>query len=418
MSIILNLLILISFIEGKYIKLDFYKDKHKSGYDIENVFFTSIATDIYIGTPQIKISLQVTTDSPYFVVKGDSSSNEYRQENSSSFYFTKYGHSYEYKKIYFHSIFFQEDFIIDNKNINLNSMMYWGKYPISRNYGLIGLQLHDIKFNESNIFLNQLYDKGMAKEKMFTLIYENENKGELFIGEFPYNKTKLLKGKKFKICKNNIISDGKIYMTSFEVIKYTENPSVFKNIKIKENNYLCVFSNTYYGYVGSKEYNNYIYQTFFRPKIESKSCWTQNVDNDRFFGYVCIRSVDTGSISNIKFFHKELNYNFEIENKDMWISNNNIKYFIIFFSYSNQYSWTLGQKFLEKYSFVFNGEKNIIGFYYSEKKKKNITLYIISFLLFFMMIICLGFRYFRFKNYKKKDEGIELKEMIYKNQSN
>ena len=411
--ILINLL-LISFIKGNYIKLNFYKDKYKSAYHIDNVFFASMVTDIYLGTPQFKISLQISTDSPFFVIKGDSSPTEYKQENSTSFYFIKYGGSYEYKKKYFHSIFFQENYKIENKNINLNTMMYWGKYPISHNYGLIGLQLHDIKFNESNIFLNQLYDKQFIKDKIFTLIYQNENKGELFIGELPFNKTKLLKGKKFKICKNNFITNGIIYATKFEEIKFRDKYFIFKNIEIKENNYPAIFSNAYYGFIGSKEYNNYIYQTFFKPKLVSKSCWTQNIDDDRFYGYVCTRNIDTSSISNVKFFHKELNYTFEIENKEMWVYYNNIKYFIIFFSYVEQYSWTLGQKFLEKYTFVFNGEKNLIGFYYLEIKNKDYTLYLILILLAFIIPICLCFRYFHFIKYKKIDEGIELEDIFYK----
>ena len=87
------LIIIITCIKGNYIKINFYKDKYESPYHIDNVFFTSISTDIYFGTPEYKISLQISTDSPYFVVKGSNSPNEYKQENISSFYFIKYGHS-------------------------------------------------------------------------------------------------------------------------------------------------------------------------------------------------------------------------------------------------------------------------------------------------------------------------------------
>ena len=193
------LVLIINFIKGNYIHLNFYKDKYISPYHIDNVFFSYMVVDIYFGTPKFKISLQISTDSPYFVVKGETSQNEYKQENSTSFYFIKYGQSYEYKNIYFHSIFFNENFQFNNQLIKLNSMMYWGKYPITPNYGLIGLQLKDIKFQENNIFINQIYEQGIIKDKTFSLVYENENKGELFIGDFPHNKTNLLKGKKFKI---------------------------------------------------------------------------------------------------------------------------------------------------------------------------------------------------------------------------
>ena len=416
--IIINILI-IAFIKSNFIKLNFYKDKRESSYHIENIFFASISTDIYFGTPEYKISLQISTDSPYFVVKGSNDPNEYNQEKSSSFYFTKYGHSYEYKNIYFHSIFFQENFKFNNTVINLNSMMYWGKYPITYNYGLIGLQLYDIKFQEQNILINQLYDKGIIKEKMFSLIYENENKGELFIGDFPHNKTELLKGKKFKLCNNSFITNGFIYATNFDEIKFIEEYNI-KNLKIKDLNYPTLFSNTYYGYIGSKSYNNFVNQIFFRAKLMAKTCWTQNIDNDRFYGYVCNKNVDTSNIPNIKFYHKDLNYTFEIENEEMWVIHKNVKYFIIFFSYIDKYSWILGQKFLEKYTFVFNGENNLIGFYYSDRKNKNNIFYF--FLIIIVLIVIIGlFVYFRFFHFNKKDkieERIELKNILNNKNTN
>ena len=413
--IILNILI-INFINGNYIKLNFYKDKYISPYHIDNVFFSCISTDIYFGTPPFKITLQITTDTPYFIVRGSSSDNEYKQENSSSFYFTKYGQTYEYKNIYFHSIFFNENFQFNEQIINLNSMMYWGKYPITNNYGLLGLQLKDIKFQEKNIFINQLYDKGLIANKMFSLVYKNENKGELIVGDFPSGKTELLKGKKFKMCKNNFKSDGIVYGTNFEEIKFIDINLIFKNIKANDLKYTVIFSNTYYGYIGSQAYNNFIYETFFKLKLINKSCWTQNIDNDRYYGYVCSKRVDMSSIPNIKLYHKELNFTFEIENKDMWIKHKNIKYFLVFFSHIEQFWWTLGQKFLEKYTFVFNGEDNIIGFYYDDKIIKNTRLYIyiiLYLLLIIIIAICIRFVFLYHSNRNKKiEEGVELEEIF------
>ena len=272
-------------------RLNFYKYKHRSSYNIENIFFSIMATDISIGSPEYKISLQISTDTSYFLVKGSNSPNEYKQENSSSFYFTKYGHSYEYKNNYFHSIFFDENFKINNKLIKLNSMMYWEKYPITYTFGIIGLQLLDRKFNENNIFINQLYNKGIIKNKIFSLIYENDEKGELFIGDYPHNKSNILEGKEFKICYNSFIKNGDIYGIIFDEIRFRERYFIFKNLEIKNTNYLAIFSNTYNGYIGSKEYNTFISETFFKDKLISKKCWIQNIDNDKFYGYVCIKSV-------------------------------------------------------------------------------------------------------------------------------
>ena len=157
------------------------------------------------------------------------------------------------------------------------------------------------------------------------------------------NKTKLLKNKKLKICKNNFSTDGAIWGTICSRINFYEKTQKLNyEINFEEKNNLIIFSTTYYGYLGSVDYNYFIYETFFKEKINSKNCWTQTIDDDKYFGYVCSKNVDTSIIPLIKFYHKELNYTFEITNEEMWITRNNIKYFLIFFSFNNQYSWTLG----------------------------------------------------------------------------
>jgi len=110
---------------------------------------------------------------------------------------------------------------------------------------------------------------------------------------------------------------------------------------------------------------------FFKEKIKLKHCWIQTINDDKFFGYVCSKNIDMSNLSNIYFEHKELNYTFEIKNDEMWLTKNNIKYFLIFFSYNNQYSWTFGEIFLKKYNMVFDMSNNLIGVYYSEKEKEN-----------------------------------------------
>jgi hypothetical protein len=88
-SLILFLLI-INIIKSNCISLNFHKDLYQSPYDIENVFFTSISTNISLGTPPKNITLQISTDTPYFVIRGDSlNKKNYTQENSSSFFFCK-----------------------------------------------------------------------------------------------------------------------------------------------------------------------------------------------------------------------------------------------------------------------------------------------------------------------------------------
>ena len=311
-SFFFTILIAITIIksESNYIRLFFHKDVYKRPYDIENVFFTSVSTDIYIGSPPKKINLQISTDTPYFILDAESLlKKNYSQENSSSFYFVKYGHSYNYRNTYFHAIFFDENYFFENNTIKLNAMLSWSKYLLTKGDGLIGLQLKDIKFNEKNIFLNQLYDNNIITNKTFSFIYNKENKGELIIGDYPMNKTKILKNKKLKICKNNFPTEGGLWGTIFSQINfYEKTPKINYEINFEEKSHLVIFSTTYYGYLGSHDYNYFIYETFFKEKINSKNCWTQTIDDDKYFGYVCSKNTDMSVIPNIKFYHKELNY--------------------------------------------------------------------------------------------------------------
>ena len=412
-------IIIISIIKSNYIQLHFHKDFYKSPYDIENVFFTSISTNISMGTPQKNISLQISTDTPYFLLRGEALSNKkYSQESSSSFFFVKYGHSYNYRNIYFHSIFFDENYFFEKNNIKLNAMMCWGKTPMTKSDGMIGLQLKDIKFDEKNIFLNQLYEKKIIANKIFSLLYNEENSGEFIFGDYPNNNTELLKNKKLKICKNNFDTNGTIWGTIFDKINFYERVKnnkneIYKiNPNFKEKSNLVIFSNIYYGYLGSNDYNYFIYETFFKEKINTKNCWTQTIDDDKYFGYVCSKNTDMSSIAPVKFYHKGLNYTFEIINKEMWISRNNIKYFLIFFSFNNQYSWTFGEKFLAKYNLVFDGSNNLIGLYYSEDSvdfNNNKLLIRILFIGIIVLSFFVGYKFIkRNKKNKNEDDEIEL----------
>ena len=100
----------------------------------------------------------------------------------------------------------------------------------------------------------------------------------------------------------------------------------------------------------------------------------------------------------------------------MWISRNNIKYFLIFFSFNNQYSWTLGEKFLQKYNLMFDGGNNLIGLYYDENIESfnhfNILITVLIIALFSFGLF-IGYKFIKKNendviNDNKKEKEIEL----------
>ena len=96
----------------------------------------------------------------------------------------------------------------------------------------------------------------------------------------------------------------------------------------------------------------------------------------------------------------------------MWISRNNIKYFLIFFSFNDQYSWTFGEKFLAKYNLVFDASNNFIGLYYSEDNESfnyfRILILGLGIGLIFIFLL-IGYKCInRQKKEEKQEEEIEL----------
>ncbi len=217
-----------------------------------------------------------------------------------------------------------------------------------------------------------------------------------------------------KVCNNTFVSNGIIWGTIFEEIKFGKNFYFFGNFKIKDLNYIGLFSNVYYGIIGSKEYNIFINETFFKYKLENKLCWIQKISNDKFYGYVCSNKIDISNIPPIKFYHKGLNYIFEIENKEMWLNYNNLKYFIIFFSSDNKYSWIFGQTFFEKSPLILDGQKNLIGLYYKEEivTRNYYYLYIIIILIIVFIIVYVFYKNINLHPSKNKQRDVELEDLI------
>ena len=75
-----------------------------------------------------------------------------------------------------------------------------------------------------------------------------------------------------------------------------------------------------------------------------------------------ITQIENIKNMELKFYHKEFNYNFILNFKDLMLEKNNGYIFLIIFAYSNSYSWTFGLPFLKKYNFIYNIDSKLIGF--------------------------------------------------------
>ena len=128
------------------------------------------------------------------------------------------------------------------------------------------------------------------------------------------------------------------------------------------------------------------------------------------------------------FFSRSYSYNFELEQKDLFIKkfDGNIYFLIIFrFDNDNKDNWILGEPFYKKYTFSFNIDAKIVGFYNkifeeenssnNPENNKNITyiFLIIAITIILILLMILSFYCGMKLKAGRKKRANELKEDNY-----
>ena len=174
---------------------------------INNLFINDIFTKIKIGNPLQEIPVSIKFENyPFYIL-----SNKTRLKNN-ILYYEKNSSSYQNlsnEEIYPESEFFHGIFSSDNIKIENNKLEKFNFYlateiiaPNIYEGGCIGLNIHSkqpFDFSQSN-FINNLKKLNLINCFIFTLQFNNENSGELIIGDYPhsYNKTYLKKNFRFE----------------------------------------------------------------------------------------------------------------------------------------------------------------------------------------------------------------------------
>ena len=296
------------------------------------------------------------------------------------------------------------------KNTKINLTFYLA-YEFSKKdniiNGSIGLNyINQRKYSNDENFIFQLHNKKIIKETVFSIIYNKDFSGSILIGNYPHEINNNFHIENFKFINSEINFRFETWGIIFNSIKYDN--------KIDDILY-ATLNNNIEGIIGSRTYQNFLYEKYFKNYINKKLCKEQNFFNNQFFVYVCNKEIDYLNFSSIYFNHYLFNFSFVLDSKDLWIENNNKIYFMIVFSTKIKNSWTLGAIFLKKYKFVFDLDRKIIGFYNENNKIKNnnnnnqmfnkiiIILFIIFLTLFLFLII---------KLYKNQPRRIHANELI------
>ena len=377
--------------------------KFVSNYNSTNFFNDYFKKEIFlqfnIGTPPKEIKSLIEQNSNCLKFKKDKSdllfSDTYRYSpiESSTFFKSKnpviYSPMFQvsFDKFNFPGTnkSYSLEFLIDNYTKNSN-MSYLSEVGLSIPFWYTGIQC-------PNLILDLKNDR-IIKKLIWSLKYNDQFGGDFIIGDelSIYNPTKfpeLNYSTIYLTYKHNITFDAVYSMDKWPNYKNKDNNDLLEgNFNITDS-----FININFGVIiGTSEYKKYIDQKIFDMLIKKQFCKIDiitfnstnskdNKFNGEYYVYSCYDKFFTGQISerhpstnyfnyfpSLVFTSKQLEYNFELINKNLFEHILDRYYFLVVFK-KNENSkeidekWYLGEPFYKKYPFSINPDAKTIGFY-------------------------------------------------------
>ena len=389
---------------------------------ILNLQTNDLITKIKLGTPSQEgyLSLNFKDYSTYISVSNCSTETpKFNEKHSSSYSIIKGKNTYYYCGFMEGSI--SKDIINLNglliKDFNFISVykLRQDKFFLTTELGVLGLNEKTTRPNsdlEKVNFIQELKSKNLIDSFAFSIKYNNENDGDLIIGNYPheYNKS-FTKESLIEINSHRIFDNGEwgiIFdnITSGD-IEITERYKIFTSVLYLEDG--IFYSNNIY----KKIINN----AFFNDYLEKNICYEKNIKsslNSEYQIYICDNTIDIKKFPSLKFHLKNSNLVFEFNYNDLFDEYHNKVYFLVGFTKAT--NWRIGKPFFKKYTVVFNQDKRTIGFYKNTKNNVNFFLKLILLIILGIIIILLliNLKYKKSLNLfkSKRNKANELEEDI------
>ena len=343
-----------------------------------------IINNVYINNKKIDFEIKFNNYKIYisnFLIKKENNNNEtyFKELNNFDGFKTK------------------NDFNINNKLINdINVIAIEDNENNYYNNNIIGFEY---RTNQEN-FLKQIYNKKIIEnEIIFIDFYQNK----IFF-DYPKNISNI------KYIKANI--DGFLINFSINLDKIYTN--LIKENKINlNNNYSDFIENKFFeiefnfnlnGIVAPFEFKNYLINNLNLLNYCEKISY---IENNLYYYFKCKNSkilINNLKNININFYNKFINFTFNLNLKDFCEKENNNNFIlkILFNEYYN--NWILGKIFLEKYPFVFDYSKKLLGIIIKTENNNNFYIKIFYFFSYFILIIIILFliRYLKLLKTRKK----------------
>ena len=410
MKLFFNFLLTLIFkIKSSYIKLPFRKF---STYQKEINYFNyleknDIAIIFEIGTPFQSIPIYINFELYSFYISGQNLNGKYNENSSSTlkkkqlsyFYSEVLNEGYESEDKFKLKDISNKEIIISDFNFiiptKLNEHKIDNFIPSS-----LGLKIQDSPDIKNYGFLYILKQKEIIDSFGWTIKYLNNEEGEIIIGGYPHEYDKEYGISKFKNTKAEKRGAQVYWDLKFQY--YLTNKQDFRSCHAQFD--------ISFGFIKANFiYKNYLINEFFQFK---NNCFIYNNTNYDYF--ICNSNEKISDFPKLILFHKDLNYSFEFNYKDLFIQKDNQLYFLIVFekkSQSIEY-WILGKPFFKKYQLVFESDRKLMGIYTEKEKKQLNVSWIIVFILFIILIILIIFIIQKYKNLPKKIKANELLEEI------
>ena len=322
-----------------------------------------IMSELRIGTEPQNIKLRIEFSSNLFYIASYSSLSKIKFNQYQSETYKKLSNVSIYPKISkLEEGILSSDFIYYNKTNDekYNTTFYLGvETEKDDSGGLIGLNLDDTarKSYIDYSFINQIKQLKLINDYNFVIKYTNNYSGNLIIGGLPHIYDKNYTEEYYKDIYVDIIPDELIWNLKFEKVYSIKdiNSSDIYSIDERIYGYFRIESNVL---EGTESYRRFLLNTFMKENINKSLCFEDNSKN--YYTYYCKDEVDITKLKNLYFYHKGLNFTFELNYNDLFYHNENDGnyYFLVKFrDYSDEeypiYTWVLGEPIFKKYEIFF-----------------------------------------------------------------
>ena len=325
-------------------------------YFIENIY----STQIYIGEPSQKIIGFLKPEQSTFYL-----SNSNTSCISKSFY--NYEKSNNFKLIekqiqnHYNLYHFLDSFLIENitnsesitSKIDDLEIILIGDFNQSLCV-LFGTKLITYEKDLKGNFLYSLHKNNRIKSYYFSFDINTTNNDELtYIFDIDFNE--ITNGYTFiKTISKSLNSTGNlVWGLNFDKI-YLDNEILDEKQSRAEFNYNLGTL------IGPSSFRDLFIKFLKRNEIME----TVIEYNKKYYIYTFEDSVyDKLKNFTIDFYHKELDFHFILNYKDLFYEKFSKIYFLIVFDYKESNYWKFGLPFFKKYKFIYNYDSKIIGFF-------------------------------------------------------